>query len=107
MPYLYLFLAIAGELIGTLCLKYAEGFTKPWPTAGTVTAYVLCFFFLSKSLRGIELSVAYATWSGIGIVAATLLSVFLFKEQLNAIGILAIILIVAGAVLLNFFGTAH
>ena len=107
MPYLYLLLSIAGELMGTLCLKYAEGFTRPWPTAGAIAAYVICFFFLSKSLRGIELSIAYASWSGIGIVAATCLSVFLFKEHLNAAGVFAIVLIVTGTELLNVSGSAH
>ena len=81
--------------------------SRPWPTAGAIAAYVSCCVFLSKSLRGIELSIAYASWSGIGIVAATCLSVFLFKEHLNAAGVFAIVLIVTGTVLLNVSGSAH
>ncbi|UQZ88921.1 QacE family quaternary ammonium compound efflux SMR transporter [Deltaproteobacteria bacterium Smac51] len=107
MVYLYLVLAVFGELIGTTCLKYAQGFTRPLPSAGAVGAYVICFYFLSKSLTGINLSVAYASWSGLGIVAAALLSLFLFNEQLNLIGIIAVVLIIAGVVILNIFGSVH
>lgn len=107
MAYIYLGFAIIGELIGTTCLKYADGFTKLWPTLLAIAAYVACFYFLSKSLKYINLSVVYASWSGIGIVAATLISVFLLKEQINLISIVAIIMIIAGVVILNIFGSVH
>ena len=105
--YIYLTLAIVGELIGTTLLKYTDGFTKPLPSAGSLIAYGVCFYFFAKSLTSIKLSVAYASWSGLGIVAAALLSVFLFNEQLNLIGILGIVLIVVGVIILNMFGAAH
>lgn len=105
--YLYLALAISGELIGTTALKYSAGFTRLFPAALTVVAYVACFFFFSKALNGIALNVAYATWSGVGIIAATLLSCFLFRESINFVSVLGIVLIVTGVVLLNLFGAAH
>lgn len=107
MGYLLLFLAIVFELAGTTLLKYAEGFTRPLPTLGCVAAYVLCFYCLSKSLHYLTLSVAYASWCGLGIVAATLLSVFLFRESINAAGVLGLALVVIGVVVLNLYGTAH
>lgn len=107
MPYLFLALAIVGELIGTTLLKASEGFTKLVPSIFSIICYVVCFYFFSKSLENIKLSIAYATWSGIGIIAATLISVFLYKEQISFIGIIGIILIVVGAVLLNLYGTVH
>ena len=106
MGYLFLALAIIGELIGTTLLKYSEGFTKFIPTTGCVLAYVACFYFFSKCLTSINLSVAYATWSGVGIIAATLLSVYIFKEKIDIIGVVGILLIVVGAVLLNFFSAS-
>lgn len=105
--YLYLLAAIGLELLATTLLKYAEGFTRLWPTLGCVGAYVLCFWCLSRSLQHIELSVAYATWCGLGIVAATALSVFLFRESLNGAGVLGLCLVVAGVVILNLYGTSH
>lgn len=107
MGYLFLFLAIVLELAGTTFLKYAEGFTRPLPTAGCIAAYVLCFYCLSKSLHYIPLNVAYATWCGLGIVAATLLSVFLFRESVSAVGITGLALVVSGVVLLNLHGASH
>lgn len=107
MPYVYLALAIVGELIGTTFLKYSEGFTKLGPSIITIAAYGLCFFLFSKALLNINLSIAYATWCGLGIVAATVLSVFLFKEQLSAVGVIGIVFVLIGVVLLNVFGASH
>ena len=73
------------------------------------TAIVMAIFTLALILAVIFTSgpLTYASWSGIGIVAATCLSVFLFKEHLNAAGVFAIVLIVTGTVLLNVSGSAH
>ncbi len=107
MHYLFLGIAIIGELIGTTALKYSVGFTKLWPSLLSLTAYVICFFFFSKALNGINLNIAYATWSALGIIVATLLSVFLFSEQITPLGILGTIIIVIGVVILNLFGSVH
>lgn len=106
MGYLYLALAISLELIGTTCLKYSEGFSKLYPSLATLAAYGLCFYLFSKSLLYLHLSIAYAIWCAIGIVAATLISVF-FNEALSPAGYFAITLIVAGVIILNLFGPAH
>lgn len=105
--YLYLACAIALELAGTSCLKYADGFTKWLPTVGTVVFYVAAFFFLSLSLRTLSLSAAYATWSGVGIAAAGLIAYLVFGEKLNFVGIIGILLIISGVVLVNLYGKAH
>jgi len=105
MGYVYLALAITGELIGTTFLKYSEGFTKVGPSLISIVTYSLCFFFFSKSLMTINLSIAYATWSAIGIIAATLISVCIFKEGITGVGIFAIIMITVGVVVLNLFGS--
>ncbi|MEA0974585.1 SMR family transporter, partial [Lacticaseibacillus paracasei] len=51
MPYIYLFIAITTEIIGTSLMKLTEGFTKLWPTLGTIISYAICFYFLSVSLK--------------------------------------------------------
>lgn len=107
MHYVFLAIAIAGELIGTTFLKYSAGFTKLVPTLLTIVAYTICFYFFSKALNGINLNVAYATWSALGIVVATLLSVFLFSEQITPMGIVGTIIVIVGVVILNFSGASH
>lgn len=107
MPYLYLALAIIGELIGSSLLKASEGFTRPFPTIGLVIAFVGCFFFLSLSLKTIPLNTAYAIWSGLGMVCTTIISVLIWKEKINLASLTGIILILVGVVILQVFGPGH
>lgn len=107
MSYLYLGAAIACELIGTAFMKYSHGFTKLWPSVLTLVFYGLCYITFSRALLSINLSVAYATWCGVGIVAATLFSLFLFKESITFLGIVGILLVLAGVIILNTCGVNH
>lgn len=107
MAYIYLALAIIGELLGSTLLKYSNGFRNIIPSIFSISLYGLCFYFLAKSLENITLSIAYAVWSGVGIVATTLISVFIFKENISITGIGGIILIISGVVILNIYGSPH
>ena len=104
MGYLLLGISIAGELIGTTYLKYSEGYTKPIPTIISIVAYTICFFVFSKALTSINLSIAYATWSAVGLIVTSVISVFLFKEGITPAGIVALIMITAGVIILNLYG---
>ena len=104
MAYLFLAIAIAGELIGTTFLKISYGFTKLVPSLECILAYSVCFFFFSKALLNINLSIAYATWCGVGIIVSTIISVFIFKQGISMMGVFGIALIVIGTVLLNLYG---
>lgn len=104
MAYVLLAAAIALELMATTLLKYSRGFTQLIPSAACMLLYFICFFCLSWCLQHINLSVAYATWCAVGIVATTLISIFLFREQISPLGVLGIVLVVAGVILLNLFG---
>ncbi|MEG0292179.1 MAG: SMR family transporter, partial [Anaerovoracaceae bacterium] len=55
----------------------------------------------------INLSIGYATWSGVGIIAATLISVFIFSEKITVLGVIGIVFMIIGVILLNFFGTVQ
>ncbi|WP_242440431.1 DMT family transporter, partial [Staphylococcus aureus] len=68
MHYLYLFISIATEIIGTSFLKTSEGFTKLWPTLGTLLSFGICFYFLSLTIKFLPLNITYATWAGLGLV---------------------------------------
>jgi small multidrug resistance pump len=105
MAYLFLAIAIAGELVGTVLLKFADGFTRFWPSFGSILAYSICFLFFSKCLQNINLSIAYSTWSAIGILVSTIISVIIFKQGITFLGIIGLALIVIGVAILNFFGT--
>ncbi|HDB3173249.1 quaternary ammonium compound efflux SMR transporter QacG [Staphylococcus cohnii] len=107
MHYLYLFISIATEIIGTSFLKTSEGFTKLWPTLGTLLSFGICFYFLSLTIKFLPLNITYATWAGLGLVLTTIISVIIFKENVNLISIISIGLIVIGVVLLNVFGESH
>ena len=105
IEYVYLTFAIILELLGTILLKYTKGFTVIIPTTACLLCYGFCYFFFSKCLNQIHLSVAYATWCGIGIVVSTLFSVYILKESITIYGIIGIILVVIGVILLNIAGT--
>ena len=104
---LYLAIAIAGELLGTSFIKATEGFTKLWPSLITIASYAICFYSFARALQHVNLSFAYALWSGLGIVVSTLVSVFVFKEGITPGAVVGIALILAGVVILNIFGTSH
>lgn len=104
MSYLYLLLAIAGELLGTTLMKASDGFSKLGLAAGSILSFILCFVFLSQALKGIPMNIAYATWSGLGLVITTAIAVAFFKESINAYTILGLVLIVVGVLILNLLG---
>ena len=74
MSWVFLFVAIVAEVIGTSCLKASEGFTKLWPSVAVVGAYGVSFLFLSLTLRAIPVGVAYAVWSGAGVSGVAVLN---------------------------------
>lgn len=101
MHYFLLGFAIICEILATTMLKYSEGLSKFWPSTGCIGAYLLCYFFFGKAITKIHLGIAYATWCGIGIVATTLISHFIFKEKLNIQVAIGISCIIAGCVIVN------
>ncbi|SAI33692.1 mebrane transport protein [Bordetella ansorpii] len=109
MNWLYLALAIGAEIIATSALKGAEGFTRLWPSVITVVGYGVAFYFLSMTLRTIPMGVAYAIWSGAGIVLISLAGLVLYKQTLDLPAIIGIALIVAGVVVMQVFSktTGH
>ncbi|SHI16503.1 DMT family transporter [Pollutimonas bauzanensis] len=103
MSWLYLAIAIAAEIVATTALKASEGFTRLYPTLITITGYLLAFYCLALTLRVIPVGIAYAVWSGAGIVAISLIGYLMFKQTLDTAALIGIGMIVAGVVVLNVF----
>ena len=101
--WLYLAAAIAAETLATSLLKSSEGFTRLWPSLIVVAGYGCAFFFLSLTLRTIPVGVAYAIWSGVGIILVTLIAWLIFGQKIDLPGLIGIGLIVAGVIVLKLF----
>lgn len=99
-------IAIVAETIATSSLKASEGFTRLWPSVLVVLGYGLAFYFLSLTLRVIPVGVAYAVWSGVGIVLVTLIGWFLFGQKLDMPALIGIAFIMAGVIIMNVFSRA-
>lgn len=93
-------IAIVAEVIATSSLKASEGFTRLWPSIIVVVGYGAAFYFLSLTLRAIPVGIAYAVWSGAGIVLVTLFAWLAYDQRLDLPGVLGI---VAGVAILNLF----
>jgi len=103
MAHLYLFIAIAGEVAATSALKAAEGFTRLLPSIVVIVGYGIAFFFLSLVLKTIPVGIAYAVWSGLGIVIITVIAAILFKQIPDLPAIVGMSFIIAGVVIINLF----
>ena len=99
--WLFLGIAIACEVIATSNLKLSEGFTKWLPSTLVVVGYAAAFYFLSLTLKTIPVGVAYAVWSGLGIVAISIVAWFAFGQKPDLWGVVGMGLIIAGVVVLN------
>lgn len=97
-------LIVAGlfEIGWAVGLKFTEGFTRLWPTLGTIAAMIVSLGFLGMALRTLPLGTAYAIWTGIGIVGTALSGIVLFHESADMFRIICIGLIIAGIVGLKF-----
>ncbi|MET0545879.1 MAG: SMR family transporter [Caulobacterales bacterium] len=103
MAYLYLAIAILAEVTATSFMKASEGFTRPLPTAVMLAGYVTAFFFLSLTLKTIPTGVAYAIWSGVGIVLIVAIAWVFQGQTLDVPAIAGMALIIAGCIVMNVF----
>lgn len=104
--YLYLGIAIVAEVIATTALKASDGFTQWWPSLVTVAGYAVAFYFLALTLRIVPTGVAYAIWSGVGIVLISIAGWVVFKQSLDLPAIVGMGLIIAGVVVINVFSNS-
>lgn len=83
-------------------MKFSDGFTKLLPSILLLVFYLGSLVFLTLALKKIDVSVAYAVWSGMGIVIISVIGLFYFNEQISLMKVIAIVLIIIGVITLNF-----
>lgn len=107
--YVYLAIAILAEVLATSTLKATAEFTRPGPSVLVVAGYLVAFYCLTLSLRSIPVGIAYALWSGVGIVLVAGAGYVLYQQKLDAAALLGIAMILGGCLVINLFSksTAH
>ena len=98
MHWWYLLAAIGFEISGTTCMKLSAGFTKPLPSVGIFVFYTASIVCLTLAVRVIDISVAYAIWSAVGVAVIATVGVFVFGEQMNATRLFFLSTIIVGVV---------
>ncbi|MEU3182672.1 multidrug efflux SMR transporter [Streptomyces sp. NPDC006923] len=106
MGYGLLAAAIAAEVAGTTAMKYSEGFTRLWPSLGTVAGYLLAFTLLAQTLKTLSVGTAYAIWAGTGTAAIAVIGILFMGESAGLVKLTGILLVIAGVIVLNL-GGAH
>lgn len=101
--WVYLIIAICTEVIATSALKASEGFSKPLPSVILVVGYLVSFYFLSLTLKSIPVGIAYAIWSGAGIVLISVVAWLLYGQKLDLPALIGMGMIMAGVVVINLF----
>ena len=106
VAYAYLGVAIVAEVIATSALKASDGFTRAGPSVVTVVGYAIAFYCLALTLRVIPTGIAYAIWSGIGVVLIALAGWLIHGQRLDAAALIGIGLIVSGVIVMNVFSSS-
>lgn len=96
MAWTYLLIAGILEIVWAIGLKYTQGFTRPWPSVGTVLAMVASMTLLGLAVRDLPVGTAYAVWTGIGAAGTAILGIVLLDEPATVLRLVCIVLIVAG-----------
>lgn len=95
--------AIGLEVAGTSLLQASAQFSRPWPTAGMALCYGLAFYLLSIALRQMPVGIAYAIWSGLGVVLISVIGAVVFRQRLDLPAMAGLAMIVGGVVVINLF----
>jgi small multidrug resistance pump len=105
LTYVLLALAIVAEVVGTICLRLSEGFTRLIPSLAVVAGYAIAFTLLAVVLkRGLPVAVAYAIWAGAGVALVAAVGVVFLDERLSVAQVVGICLVIAGVVALEVGG---
>jgi len=102
--WLYLLIAILTEVVGTTLMKASQGLTRLIPSVLMFVLYGISFVFMALALKRIEVSTAYAIWSGLGTALIATIGILWFRESFNIPKLVGLVLIIVGVILLNMRG---
>lgn len=103
MAWFYLIIAGILEVVWAVGMKYSEGWTRLYPSIFTLVSMIIGFYFLSLAVKILPLGTAYAVWTGIGTIGTVIFGILFFKEPIDTIKIICVLLIVIGIVGLKLF----
>ena len=103
MSYLWLFIAIVAEVVGTSALQASQQFSKIGASILSLVSYIITLYFFSLALKDISVGIAYAIWSGLGIVFIATIGWIWFKQALDVPAMIGLALIIAGVLVINLF----
>lgn len=106
MKYLFLLIAIIFEVIATSALKSSEQFTRLWPSIIAVLGYATAFYFLSLTLKTLPIGIAYAIWSGLGIVLISGIGYLVYNQSLDFPAVIGILFIIIGVLIINLYSNS-
>ncbi|MAB00342.1 MAG: QacE family quaternary ammonium compound efflux SMR transporter [Stappia sp.] len=106
VAYAALAVAVSLEVVGTTALQQSQQFTRPLPTLIMAACYLGAFYFLSVVLKTIPVGIAYAMWSGLGIVLISGVGYVLFRQSLDVPALIGLGLIIAGVIVVNVFSSS-
>jgi quaternary ammonium compound-resistance protein SugE len=98
MAWVILFIAGLFEVGWAIGLKYTEGFTRLWPTVGTVAAMIISLWLLGIAMKSLPVGTSYAVWVGVGAVGTVILGIILLGEAANAARLISVAFIIAGII---------
>jgi len=93
--------SVIAEVIGTVALKYSDGFSKLLPSATAATCYALAIWLMAVAMRQLDMGITYAVWAASGTAATALAGMAFFGEQLGTVKVLGLVCVVGGVVMLN------
>jgi small multidrug resistance pump len=104
LPWIYLSAAIVTEVVGTVFLRFTDGFTRPVPSVVVVITYVASIWLTALALKELEISLVYAIWAGVGTAAVAIIGMTALGETVNGLKLASIALVIGGVVGLNLSG---
>jgi small multidrug resistance pump len=107
MHWIYLTLAIVFEVAGTTCMKLSAGFSRHLPAVLMALFYAACFYCFTLALKKIDVSVAYAVWSGLGTALIATIGVLWFREPFTLLKLCGLLAIIGGVITLNLSRGTH
>ena len=106
VAYIYLVIAVIAETIGTSALQASAQFSKFWPSVIVVFGYGIAFYFLGLTLKYVPVGIAYALWSGMGIVFISIIGIIVFSQKLDLAAVIGMLLIITGIVVIQVFSSS-